>query len=48
MKPAEVSDKDWEEASVIDTSPDSMGTRTTEPVHIFLQRRETPGYSHKK
>lgn len=44
MKPAEVSDKDWEEALVIDTSPDSMGIRTTEPVHIFLQRGETPGY----
>lgn len=39
MKPANVSDKDWEEALVTDPHPpDTGGIRTAEPVHVFLQR----------
>lgn len=39
MKPANVSDKDWEEALFIDPHPpDTGGARAAEPVYVFLQR----------
>jgi hypothetical protein len=40
MKPADVSDEDWEEALFIEPHPpDTGGVRISEPVHVFLQRR---------
>jgi len=39
MKPANVSDEDWEEALVIDPQPlYAVGSGRGEPVHVFLQR----------